>query len=294
MYGYITPDKSKLYNKDFLLFRAFYCGVCKTTAKYFGNTPRLATNYDIAFLGAFLHAYLNILPQFLNQNCILNPFVKKYIVKSSALLKDITDLNLLLAYHNILDNKIDGGGIKNAVLEGLLKKHYQKSSAALNEADQIIKTQYERLRRLEKENCASLDKTADCFAAMLRDCVLVLVKKHGGDNEDQNLKDFLYNLGKLVYLLDALDDLKEDYKSKNYNPFLAKFGNFQNKEQFIADNKDDIDFIINITINKMIENFNLLPITEGRDLLTNIIYYGLRRKFSLIMSSKKKLRKEKI
>lgn len=95
-------------------------------------------------------------------------------------------------------------------------------------------------------------------------------------------------------MLDALDDLKEDYKSKNYNPFLAKFGNFQNKEQFIADNKDDIDFIINITINKMIENFNLLPITEGRDLLTNIIYYGLRRKFSLIMSSKKSCVKKNI
>lgn len=294
MYGYVTPDKSKLYHKDFLLFRAFYCGVCKETAKHYGNLPRLATNYDIAFLGVFLHAYLNILPEFLNQNCILNPFAKKHIVKSNNLLKDITDLNLLLAYHNVLDNKIDNGGLKNNIFCSLLKKHYQKSSINLPQADQIIQAQYEQLRELERQNCPSLDKTADCFAIMLRDSVLTVIQKHNGDAQNQNLKDFLYNLGKLVYLLDALDDLKEDYKSKNYNPFLAKFGNFQTKEQFIDDNKSDLDFTFNITINKTIENFNLLPITEGRDLLTNIIYYGLRRKFSLIMTSNKKLQKEKI
>ncbi|HEY8419759.1 MAG TPA: DUF5685 family protein [Clostridia bacterium] len=294
MYGYVTPDKSKLYNKDFLLYRAFYCGVCKETAKNYGNLPRLATNYDIAFLGVFLHAYLNILPAFLNEGCILNPFVKKHIVKSSHLLKDITDLNLLLVYHNLLDNKIDSGGLKTEIALNVFKKHYQKSSQNLAQVDCIIKTQYERLRELERQNCPSLDQTADCFAVMLRESVLVIIKKHGGDCENQYLKDFLYNLGKLVYLLDALDDLNEDYKSKNYNPFLARFGNYKSKEQFIADNKSDLDFTFNITINKMIENFNLLPIKEGRDLLTNIIYYGLRRKFSLIMASKKKLKKEKI
>lgn len=294
MYGYVTPDKSKLYNKDFLLYRAFYCGVCKETAKNYGNLPRFATNYDIAFLGVFLHAYLNILPDFLNENCILNPFVKKNIVQSSLLLKDITDLNLLLVYHNVLDNKIDSGSIKANIALSVLKKHYQKSSTNLAEADEIIKTQYERLRELENQNCPSVDKTADCFAVMLRDSALTIIKKHGGDCQNQNLKDFLYNLGKLVYLLDALDDLAEDYKSKNYNPFLARYGGFKTKEQFISERKEDLDFTFNITINKMIENFNLLPIKEGRDLLNNIIYYGLRRKFSLIMSSKKKLKKEKI
>jgi hypothetical protein len=294
MYGYVTPDKAKLYNKDFLLYRAFYCGVCKETAKNYGNLPRFATNYDIAFLGVFLHAYLNILPSFLNQNCILNPFVKKHIVQSSHLLKDITNLNLLLVYHNILDNVIDSGGIKANIAQKVFKKHYQKSSVNLEEADNIIKTQYGRLRELERQNCPSLDKTADCFAVMLRDSVSVIIKKHGGDIQNQRLKDFLYNLGKLVYMLDALDDLNEDYKSQNYNPFLARFGNYKTKEQFIADNKSDLDFAFNITINKMIENFNLLPITEGRDLLTNIIYFGLKRKFSLIMTSKKKLKKEKI
>ncbi|HEY8423369.1 MAG TPA: DUF5685 family protein [Clostridia bacterium] len=293
MYGYVTPDKSKLYNKDFLLYRAFYCGVCKETAKNYGNLPRFATNYDIAFLGVFFHAYLNVLPEFINQNCVLNPFVKKHIVKSSGLLKDITDLNILLAYHKVLDDKIDSGGIKSNIILGILKKHYHKSSANLPEADAIIRTQYERLRELEKQNCSSVDKTADCFAVMLRDSALAIIKKHNGDFQSQPLQDFLYNLGKLVYLLDALDDLAEDYKSKNYNPLLARFGNFKTKEQFINDNKSDLDFIFNITINKTIENFNSLSIQEGKDLLGNIIRFGLRRKYSLILSSKKKL-KEKI
>ena len=94
--------------------------------------------------------------------------------------------------------------------------------------------------------------------------------------------------------MDALDDLKDDFKHKKYNPFLLKFKNYSKREQFLADNKSDIEFAVNVTINQAIESFNRLFIKEGRDLLSNIVYYGLRRKFGLIMNSTKKQHKEKI
>lgn len=294
MYGYITPDKSNLLNKDFLLFRAFYCGICKTTAKHLGNIPRLTTNYDITFLNVFLHAYLNIMPEFKSQNCILNPFKRKQIAQPSVLLKDIMDLNILLSYNNLADKIIDKDGLKYHAALSMIKKHYKKSKARLPEIDRIIKEEYTDLLYLEKENSSSLDKTSDCFGKMLTRSVLHIISRHNGDFTNVHLKNFIYNIGKYVYYMDALDDLKDDFRHKRYNPFLSKFKNYSKREQFIADNKADIEFVVNITINQAIESFNRLPIQEGRDLLSNIIYYGLRRKFGLIMNSSKKQHKEKI
>ncbi len=294
MYGYITPDKSNLLNKDFLLFRAFYCGICKTTAKYLGNIPRFTTNYDITFLSVFLHAYLSNIPEFSSQNCILNPFKKKQIAQPNSLLKDIVYLNIILASNNIKDKIIDKDGIKYNTASFLISKHYKKSKAALPEIDEIIKEEYKQLLMLEKENSPSLDRTSDCFGKMLLRCVISIIKKHKGNYQDINLKNLFYNLGKYIYYMDALDDLKDDYKHKRYNPFLIKFNNYSKREQFIKDNKSDIEYVVNITINQIIESFNRLIIGEGRDLLSNIIYYGLRRKFGLIMTTNKKQHKEKI
>lgn len=294
MYGYITPDKSKLFKKDFLLFRAFYCGICKTTAKYLGNVPRLTTNYDITFLNIFLHAYLNVIPEFKSQSCILNPIKRKEIAQPNSLLKDVMNLNILLAYHNLADKVIDKDGFKYNAAQNFLKKHYLKSKEDLPEIDDIIKEEYQNLLNLERQNISSLDQTSDCFGKMITRSAVFIIKKHNGDHENIYLKSFLYNIGKFVYFMDALDDLKDDYKHNKYNPFLAKFKNYNNREEFINKNKPDIEFAVNITINQAIENFNHLSIKEGRDLLSNIVYYGLRRKFSMVLNSTKKQHKEKI
>jgi hypothetical protein len=50
MFGYVTPCKMELKIKDFEKFKAYYCGLCRTIKKNFGNLPRLALNYDMAFL----------------------------------------------------------------------------------------------------------------------------------------------------------------------------------------------------------------------------------------------------
>ena len=34
----------------------------------------------------------------------------------------------------------------------------------------------------------------------------------------------LYHLGRWIYLVDALDDLKEDSRSGSYNPLLQRYG----------------------------------------------------------------------
>ena len=56
MFGYVVPDKPNMFIKDFTMYRAFYCGLCKTIGKKCSQSMRFFTNYDMTFFAALLHA----------------------------------------------------------------------------------------------------------------------------------------------------------------------------------------------------------------------------------------------
>lgn len=49
MFGYVTPCKMELKIKEYEKFRAYYCGLCKTIKKDYGELPRITINYDMTF-----------------------------------------------------------------------------------------------------------------------------------------------------------------------------------------------------------------------------------------------------
>ena len=149
---------------------------------------------------------------------------------------------------------------------------------------------YEKLYALEQAGETGIDRLADCFASMLKDIAKILLK----EKSDGFKEGVMYNVGKFVYLTDALDDVEEDFKKKRYNPLLKEFGNFTSREKFIADNYDDLCFMLTSTLNRAIADFNNIGFTQSYDLMRNILYDGMRAKIKELLSSKKKLPKPKI
>lgn len=288
MYGYVTPVKSELGQADFCLYKAFYCGICKATGKIYGQWPRLCTNYDMVFLSVLLHDYTKQEVCFSNQGCICNP-KKKTIVCRNELFDKIVALNIILSYRKATDDVIDGGGIKKRVARKALYKHYKKAAALLPEADAVVREQYEKLLSCERAGETGIDKAADCFAVMMEKLGLLLTR-----SDDKVLGKLLYNVGKFVYLADALDDVDEDFKKKRYNPLLAAFGGYKNRKQFIEDNKSDLSFLLASTVNRAIECFNGLTFTGASDLMRNIVHKGLRGKCEELLGSEKKLAPPKL
>ena len=74
MFGYVVPVKDELSQADFGLYRAFYCGICKSIGKQFGQLPRFTTSYDMVFLSVLLHDHTKQEVTFANQGCISNRF----------------------------------------------------------------------------------------------------------------------------------------------------------------------------------------------------------------------------
>ncbi len=289
MFGYVTPVKDKLRPQDFLLYRAFYCGTCVTLKEY-GTLPRFTTSYDIAFLSALVHDVCSMKVEFIEATCVGNPFKKKLMIKTNGLLKRVAAANIIMSWYKASDDCIDEGGIKKRIARSCLKKAYKKAKAELPKADEVFNLGYARLREMEKSGEKSIDKVADCFAVMLRELCAIVVE----EKADDNFRSLCYNIGKFVYLIDALDDIDEDAKKKNYNPFLFLYGDFTDRRSFYKAHEEDLNFTLSSTVNRAIESFNKMKFTQSYSLLSNIVYYGLREKVKEVLGSEKKLPAPKI
>ncbi|MDR1271545.1 MAG: DUF5685 family protein, partial [Clostridiales Family XIII bacterium] len=50
MFGYILPLKSELKIREFEVYHAYYCAVCRAIKWKYGELPRLLLSYDSAFM----------------------------------------------------------------------------------------------------------------------------------------------------------------------------------------------------------------------------------------------------
>ena len=286
MYGYVVPPKKALSLEEHALFNSFYCGLCIRTGKLMGQRARLTTNYDITFFNVLLHDLLSQDVKFEARACVLNPFKKRPIVINNELFDKIAAANIILSYYKAEDGVIDGEGIKYKLAKSSLSGAYKLSRQMLPDVDQIVNGKYALLRKLEKENTKGIDRVSDVFASMMSDVASVMLKEKASDDSLR----LIYNIGKFVYLVDALDDIDEDHKAGRYNPFLVELP-YQSRQKFFADNSEFIEFILNVTINRSIECFNNLSFTQSYDLLRQIVHVGLRQKAEELLSSKRKLKK---
>lgn len=290
MYGYVTPDKPYLCFKDYALYRSFYCGTCLRVGKLYGQCPRMTTNYDATFLEVLLFSYLGEQPVYKDRACVLNPFKKKPTVVACDLLDRIAAFNLLLSYHNLEDDVIDGEGLKKMMPRRLLKRAYKRAKRSLPACEEIIVACYADLRETEKKGETSIDRACDPFGRMMRDGVAALV----GDKTSENLEQFCYHLARYIYLMDALDDLEKDARKRSYNPFLAAFSDYTDRETFLAAHRDAIEGSIRISINGCIAYYERMGLAAGKNLLDNIVRRGLVKKFEAVLGGCKNCSKEKI
>ena len=282
MYGYVTPPP--LPKEEMAVYNSFYCGICKSTGKSVGQKARFTTNHEITFFALLSHELTKEDTNFSVCRCLFSRH--KIVVAESALMDDVVALNLILSYYKAVDGIVDGDGFKYKVFKRALRPAYEKSAQRLPQADEIVKSGYEKLRRAEKNSEKSFDKIADVFATMMSDCLQLIT----GTNV---AKGVVYNVAKFIYLADALDDIDEDYKAKRYNVFLANLP-YEGRERFIKDNYERLSFIFAATINRAIQSLGEIELTRCHNILCDIVQKGLRQKTDQLLSSKKKLPPPKI
>ena len=275
MFGYVIPDKNNMYIKDFNVFQAYYCGLCKALSRSGSQLSRLCTNYDTTFYNALLHSLTDTEVKIERKLCLING-KKKPVIVTDDLTRKVADLSVLLVYYNALDDVHDGKKSRAAVV-GVLAARKRAAARRLPEADALMKESFRKLDILEKRNSAQLDLVADCFASLMRDVTRTLIPT------DEHIDAFMYNLGRLVYFFDAADDVEKDAKKGRYNPLIAAYGKCDTKAEFLEKNAQELDFLLRSTYNKLVGAYNHMHIVVSEGVLSNTVYLGLNMQMERLL-----------
>ena len=257
MFGYLKPDNPYLYMKDDVLYKALYCGICKSIGEVCGQIPRFTLSYDMAFMSAISHNILGVDVEINKERCIAHQIKKRPIAKPDEISKMLGAVNVILAYYKVKDDIFD--------------------------VDKIVCEGYERLRSLEKQNVDSIDIACDPFSEILMEISKQVFK----DKASEYTNLLFYAIGKWIYLIDALDDYDKDVKKGNFNVLYNSFKS-ETYKKLIEEHKNDIFFIFSGIFGQITENYNQIPKKYNTDLVLNILNRGIYQTTKKIMEKEDK------
>ena len=171
MFGYVLPRKDKLSEEDFARYRAAYCGLCRSLKRNYGFRARFLVNYDMTFLYFLLKGGEKAPAE--RCFCPARIVCRKDCLTQDAAMVYAADMSVLLSYWKLRDAERDGNLPKRMAARmalGLYRRSYRKAARRHPEADRLFGEKLELLHGLEEAHCASIDRTADAFASLLKGC----------------------------------------------------------------------------------------------------------------------------
>ena len=277
MFGYVKPDLPHLYLKDDTLYKALYCGVCKSIGRTCGQCARFSLTYDVAFLSAVVHNLLGTDVKVERKHCIIHPITKRPIANPDEISDTLACLNVILAYYKVQDDIEDNG--KGKFLRLFFSRAFKRATKKCPELKQIVQDNYSQLFKLEKAGETSVDRLADPFSNML----VELSKSLLGDTASESSDLFFYNMGKWIYLIDALDDYDKDIKKGNFNPFYSAYKK-PDYDGLKTEVGEEVSFILTSTLAGIEEGLKGLRFRFNADLIRNISLRGTMQKTKEILA----------
>lgn len=277
MFGYVTINKPELKIKDYDKYQSYYCGLCRILKKKHGLMGQMTLTYDMTFLIILLSGLYEPDEEYEMHRCNYKP-VKKFRMTISEITEYGADMNILLAYYNLLDDWEDDKNLLKRSIALLLEKQFHKINGKYQRQSKVIKECLEKLRCYEKEKETDIDLVAGLMGEMLSE---IFVYKQ--DEWEHNLRRMGFYLGKFIYLMDAYEDREKDREKGRYNLFLNRKEKLQDAE---------IKMILNMMMADCAREFERLPIITNGEILRNILYAGVWQKFDSLQSENMKQENE--
>ena len=223
MFGYIKPNIGELKVKDYELYKATYCGLCRTMGKCTGRMSKMTLSYDFVFFALLRMAMEKTKGEVKKRRCPIHPLKKRLMLEINPALEYSAKASVLLTRLKLKDNVCDTHGFSRflARITCLLTVFFKKTDKSLLPLAEKIKGCFEELLALEKDGCDSIDMVANTSGELIGQ-----VAAFGLDEKNSTLAyEIGFHLGKWVYVIDACDDLERDVKKGSYNVLKYAFGN---------------------------------------------------------------------
>lgn len=276
MFGYVKPCVPELKVKDFEKFKAYYCGLCHSIKKLYGNLPRLCLNYDMTFLAILLDSLTEDPIDYKTITCPTHPLKKKSLVCSNSALEYSAHMNVSLFYYKLLDDVNDDNDLKSKALSSLLKSKVNKYINEIGSINLEIYYELMELSRLESSHPISIDEICDPFSKLTAVVLFSYPHCNLADEDKHTLYTLGYNLGKWIYLIDAIDDLEDDIKENKFNAINEVYNTESLPfSDFKASINEKINFLLVNCGSECLSNLEKLPLKKNKELLLNIVHLGI-------------------
>jgi hypothetical protein len=281
MFGYTVPDYGKLSPSDLSTYRRYYCETCHQLKSEYGILSTSAVNYDMTFNTIIINSLTCSAPHFEGTGNSLFCVFKKPGADSDIFRK-MAAYTILLTKWELVDDSFDKPSMKSNAASLILNRAISKAERSYPEYDETVGKGFEVLRGMEESECRDAVLMGETFGRSLS----FALKDLAGDAAGPSAEDLFTHLGAAVYLMDAIDDLDQDYMDGTYNPFLVGCGSYMNKEQFIKDNLYELSDSLNKVIGSLQSSYSAVRKDMKFDIgiSDNIVYHGIPGSAKGVMS----------
>ena len=198
-----------------------------------------------------------------------------------------SNASAILSYQKIKDDLADEKGFKKLRARLALpfvahaRKKAIKKDPNLAILDETVAKKLTELSEIEKSDRVSVDEPANCFGDLLGH-----IMSFGFEGSDERVAfEFGKSIGAWIYIADALDDMKDDFKKDRYNPFIRLYeDNLPTEEQLAS-----IYYAIKNRLYSAEAAFDLFDADDGaiKNIIQNVIYLGIPEKTESVIGSHK-------
>lgn len=281
MFGYININQKELSEESKKIYQAYYCGLCQKLKTNCGTKGQMLLSYDLTFLIVLLTGLYELENTETEFTCPLH-LTKKRTAYINEATEYAADMNLILAYQNLLDDWKDEKSYTKKAFVKILDKDYTRIVSKYPRQVRVLEEFMHKTAEAEKNKETNLDLVAGLTGEMLGEIMC-----WREDEWQEEMRTLGFYMGKFIYLMDAYEDYEADQKKNCYNPLV-----YMEKE-----NDQEFDTFCKLLLTSMMsecaKSFERLPILLHADILRNILYSGVWSRYEYLQLRKKKLEEKK-
>ena len=256
MFGGILTNSAERSSEERERYQRFYCGLCRKLKADYGAIGMASLTYDMTFVAILLSSLYELEEEEDRCRCAMRP-VRSHPYVITAATEYSADMNMILAYYQYGDDWQDDGNARarrkaeqvEPYLPAIRQKHPRQCAA--------IEDCLAELGEMERANELNPDLPANCFGKLMGELLAWRADEYAG-----TLRSMGAALGRFVYLLDAVNDLKADIRKQRYNPLVSQLAG-------------DYTPMLTLMMAECTAEFETLPVNKDRHLLENILYSGV-------------------
>lgn len=271
MFGYVNVNSETLSKEEKRAYQAYYCGLCRRLKANCGAKGQMMLAYDMTFLVVLLTGLYELPDEKKSFTCAIHPGKKRTAFWNEAT-DYAADMNLILGYHNLLDDWKDEGTATKKRLADSLASDYEKAAERYPRQVRAVTEYLERLSSLEEKK----DPNMECAAGISGE-ILSEIFAWKDDEWAEELRCLGFYLGKFIYIMDAYEDREKDQKRKAYNPLIGLY-----REKSREEYETLCRCILTTQMKECAMAFERLPVLLHAEIIRNILYSGIWSKYEIL------------